>query len=647
MATKSEILAPLNDEQKDAVQNYNGKIQLEAVPGSGKTKSIVSRCQYMITDHIKASKILVFTFTKRAAEELRTRIRKAVGTDADKMTICTYHSFCCKILRKFPGYINRTKCFSIYDDDDKDKILGPIVKSYFKGVGVEPMPLSTVKNYISRFKMRGLSPSEAKASDIKTSFEKAAVFIYESYMKEMEKVNALDFDDLPFFAYRILNAYPEVLDYVTGLYEYIISDENQDSNKQNLAFILLVGSKSKNIMLVGDSDQSIYKFRGSDVANVISVSKKEGFQKKCLKKNYRSTQTIVDASMEVIKNNKMRIPKATTTDNPAGEKITVIKFKNDICEAIWIAKQIESMKTESNNYKDFAILCRTGYQTKVLEQAFLRCHVPFNIKGSVPFYCRTEVKDLLSYLKYSYNSSDLISLQRIINIPKRGIGKVSENKLLEVLPKTAMNDIITSKEMLKKVCANKKAQANLIAFGNIISVLQQMISDNRSISDMLNYVIDTIDYKEYLSREYKVDETYQDKLSNVLELVTLSSTYKSLEDFLNNAVLDDPASEDKEELQKKDGVDIMTMHSAKGLEYPVVFIFGATDSSIPFFRSHDNEQDIEEERRLFYVAMTRAEKELCISYSQSISLHGKEVLQQHSRFIDEIPEQYKITYEIT
>lgn len=648
MATKAEILAPLNDQQRDAVIDYNGKIMIEAGAGSGKTKSIVARCQYMILSGVKPSNILVFTFTRKAAAELRARIAKAIGTDADKMTISTYHSFCCKLLREFYSYIGRTRNFSIYDTDDSDKVLGPIVKSYFKGLGVEPLPLPTVRSYISKFKSDGLSPQEAKVQRTKTSFERACAFIYESYEKKLQEANAVDFDDLTMLAYKLLNNNPEVQDRVASRYSYIISDENQDSSKQNMAFTLLLGGNNPNanITIVGDTDQSIYKFRGSDVANIIDVAEKFGFRRKILGQNYRSTQTIVNASMAVIKHNKTRMPKETFTANEKGDSIAIVRCSDLHQEAQWICQQIKNAKTDENSYSDFAILCRTGSQTRNFEEAFLEHHIPFNLKGVVPFYCRSEIRDILAYLRIAHNSSDIVALERIINIPKRGIGKTAENKLFEALSKHTFNDIIHSEELLKSVTSTKKARTNLVEFYNIILSVKEMIDGRANVADILKFVIDKIDYIEYLKTEHKVESTCAEKQANVSELLYIAGTYTDVEEFLSNALLDNPDSSKQDE-SETEGVNILTIHSSKGLEYPYVFISGCTDSLLPYYRSHTAQEDIEEERRLCYVAMTRAEKSLCLTYPQSLVVNGREQRQSVSRFIREIPKEFRTLYSVS
>jgi DNA helicase-2/ATP-dependent DNA helicase PcrA len=635
MATKAEILEGLSDEQKNAVVNYTGLTALEALPGAGKTHTMVKRCQYMVKDGVPPSKMLVFTFTKKAAEELKERIRLAIGSDADKMTISTYHSFCGKLLRRFAEYAGRSSNFSIYDEDDKKAILDKIRTEYFKTSNKAEIKYRVVCDYISKFKLENLSPSEALVKKTSTSYEIACGFIYKSYEEEMRKRNAFDFDDLPYFAYRIANKYPEVRDWLANRYDYIMSDENQDANKQNLDFILLLGSKCKNIMVVGDTDQSIYGFRGADIKNVMETYKREDFHIKFLSTNYRSTQTIVRAADEVIKKNKARIDKDSATINEHGEKISVIKFDNPEDESSGIAQIIKEIVDKNDiEYKDIAILCRLQYQSRNFEKTFLYNKIPFRLRGLIPFYCRAEIKDILAYLKLAYNPKDMNAFERIVNVPKRGIGKASLEKIL--LSMTSINDII-DKDI--DISIPKKAKTNLKEFSIIIKTIQEMVSKDTPVSEILVYIINTISYFDYLDDVVTVAGTLEEKKNNLSELVNLSRIFTSTEEFLNQSILDEPKKDNNDD-ETCNSVNIMTMHGSKGLEYKIVFLCGINDAIIPG-RNSEEESSVEEERRLFYVAMTRAKKKLFISYPQWINDYsGKQKIAKPSRFIKDIPPMY-------
>lgn len=647
MTTKQEILASLNEYQRDAVLNYNGKMSLEATAGSGKSTVLVSRCQYLVKDGVKPSRILAFTFTKKAANELKTRISAKIGPDADKMTICTYHSFCGKILRKFPEYAERSHNFSIYDEDEKKLILKKL-QSQFRQA---PDKLNVITSYISRFKSEGKSPKEVLANPSANSYERACGLIYQAYERELIKRNAFDFDDLPYYAFKIVSNNKEVFDAITSQYDYILSDENQDANKQNMDFIMLLGSRTGNIFVVGDTDQSIYGFRGADVDNVIDTYKKQDFNIKFLPTNYRSTQNIVNASNSVIKNNKFRIVKEVKTDNEVGSKVKYVKCNDQIQEAGYIAYKIKKILEDhpDYNYKDFAVLTRVQAETGLLEEAFLTAHLPYVLKG-VPFYARTEIKDILAYLKLAYNPQDKIAFERVINVPKRGIGKATVDKIL--LSKHSLNDIMNNKVVIRNLGIAAKARFGFEKFIDILIHVRQMITENKSIEDLVSYVINATEYNSYLEKEIKMQATVIQKKANIQELIYISQTWNnSIEDFLTNAYLgDDEVNIDQngnETIEDVDGVNIMTIHSSKGLEFVNVFIFDCTDNYLPYFLSHDKEKQVEEERRLFFVAMTRAKKNLFLMYpAYTMRRNGIMDPSTESRFVKEIPKEYLEKIEV-
>ena len=640
MATKQEILAPLSDEQRDVVINYKGKIDVSACPGSGKTTCMVAVIQYMLKDGVAPSKILAFTFTRKAAKELRERVRKKVGADADKVMISTYHSFCARLLRQCATYAGREANFTIYDEDDKKKVLGEIIKSFSKSSRCVDLNYGIVAGYISRFKADNLSPAEAKKYRSDTSFGKASAFIYESYENEMRKLNAFDFDDLPYFAYRIVKNNPEILAAISSRFEYILSDENQDSNKQNMNFILLLGSHSENIITVGDLDQSIYAFRGSDVNNIINVIKSEGFVTKNLSTNYRSTKTIVEAADCLISNNKSRNVKKITTDNPLGENIEVVTTLNAKTQAEYVAKKISELKSTRPEfrYSDFCVLARTQSQIASVEEQLLLKNIPYSGRGIVPFYARAVIKDIVAYLRFAYNENDQIALSRIINIPKRGIGDSSLQKIKELLKQHNISDIIINEQLLHKTRLSNKSKSGVLKFFRLIEDIRELILAARSPGDVIDCIIKASDYLSYLEGVCQNENTLQSRKADLDELVFIASAYSSVTDFLNNTALDETTGEDT---KNTDAISLITMHSSKGLEYKVVFIIGADDDSMPHSLSHKSMEDIEEERRLFYVAMTRAKEKLVICYTKLVEAQfcqAKSV--SMSRFIKEIPDKY-------
>lgn len=629
MATKAEILERLNPQQRDAVVNYHGKVALEAIPGSGKTFCVTSRAQYMIADGVAPSKILAFTFTKKAAQELKDRVAAAVGVDADRMTICTYHSFCGRLLRRFAGYAGRSSNFSIYDEDDKKSVLDKITKDMVK------IPFYVIRNNISDFKLQGLSPSEAIGKNYSEPYRKQSAKIYALYEEEMIKRNAFDFDDLPFWCYRLAVKYPEVLESISNMYDYIIADENQDSNAQNLEFILMLGSKCKNIFVVGDTDQSIYGFRGADIKNVIDTYQRENFNIKYLSTNYRSTQNIIRAADYVIKHNKARFDKDSETNNEIGSKIKFGVYTSTAEETKDIVKEIKRLHDEcGKKYSDIAILCRINSQSRSFEEQFLKEHIPYELKGILPFYQRSEVKDLLAYIKCVYNPNDLGAFERIVNVPKRKIGTTSLKRILLSLKST--NDIINV-DFIDSLGLNKPARNGLCELGQVILHIQEMIYKKTKPAEIVNYIREAIDYDEYLDSENLLLGSLVEKKMNLDELARIALTYNTIEDFLANAILDD----DIKDNSNVDSVNVMTMHSSKGLEFDTVFLTGINDYMVPHIRSQESVDDIEEERRLFYVAMTRAKKELYITYAKTqVDRKGNVHFVNPSRFIKEIPAKY-------
>lgn len=590
----------------------------------------------MVKDGVRPSRILAFTFTKKAALELKQRVYAAIGVDADKITISTYHSFCGRLLRLFPEYTGRNAHFSIYDENDKKSVLDKIKKKYDAGI-----KYGVLQDRISQYKMEGLNPEEAQRRyGHIVGLETIYLKIYSEYAKLLQKNNAFDFDDLPFYAYRIATHNPEVREYVTTRYDYVIADENQDSNKQNLDFILLLGSKSGNIFVVGDTDQSIYGFRGADVKNVMDTYRNHNFDIKFLSTNYRSTSNIVRAANAVIRRNRSRIEKDSSTINEVGSRIRLGSYPSPVAEATDIIDEIVRLHDEEGkNWKDIAILCRTQAQTKNFESALLKRHIPFELRGLLPFYSRSEIKDILAYLKFAYNTSDSNAFERVINVPKRGIGLTSVNKIL--LSINSFNDIMDT-GLIDGLSLSNKAKVGLMNFVSIIQNLRRMIQESsNSVLDMVHYIRSATDYDNYLEETVPIIGLSSEKQENLNELERIAATFESLDEFLTNAVLDNPETDTP--LDNKDAINIMTMHSSKGLEFDTVFLTGISDGLVPHRMSYNSPEEIEEERRLFYVAMTRAKKNLYITYSYyQTDSRGVPHKSRMSPFIKEIPKQYLV-----
>lgn len=595
----------------------------------------------MVKDGIKPSRILVFTFTKKAANELKERISSAIGPDADKMTICTYHSFCGKILRRFPECAGRTRNFSIYDEDEKKTVLKKL-QAEFKQA---PDKIGVIISAISKWKSEGVTPEQALAGKFSSSYERACALIYEAYAKKMQECNAFDFDDLPYYAFKIVSNNKEVYDYITGCYDYILSDENQDANKQNMDFIMMLGAKSNNIFVVGDTDQSIYSFRGADVDNVISTYKKQDFKINFLPLNYRSTQYIVNASNNVISKNKTRIEKEVKTENAQGSKLKYIKCFDQVQEANYIAYKIKSIMQSNPEYQysDFAVLTRLQAQTSIIEEAMLYAQIPCYVKGHVPFFSRSEVKDIIAYIRLAYNLYDNVAFERIVNVPKRGIGKASFEKIM--LSDCSLDDIIKDKVAIAKMKLPSKAKSGLLSLVDVLSHIREMLSEQKSLNEIITYVIASTGYNKYLEETIEVPGTLSQKKTGLQTLINVSMTFgNDIDKFLSGSILDedidikleeDTASEE----DSKNKVQVMTIHSSKGLEFENVFIIDCTDNYLPFYMSHKS--SVEEERRLFFVAMTRAKKNLFLMYpSRTMKRDGMLDTSVESRFLKEIPAEY-------
>ena len=637
MATKEEILAPLNPEQRAAVIDYNGSMGVVAGPGSGKTKVIVSRCQYMILDGVRPGSILVFTFTRKAANELRERIQKTVGEHAAKeMTICTYHSFCGKLLRHFAEHVGRNRNFTIYDEEDKRGILEPICKKYHN------FKYESARDYISHFKEDCITSSQAEKESYTDSFKAVAARIYKEYDNAMARCNAFDFDDLTFRAYLLLKNYPAALDFVHRKYQYVCADEFHDSSYQNIQFILMLRGDNGNLCVIFDEDQSIYSFRGARADEVLKTVSQDEFKKVYLKTNYRCSKTIVDASSQVIKHNIVRSNKTLESANDTGSQIQLIHAESDTAESWDLARRIHNLhEVQGIPYNDIAILCRVQRSTRALEEALLGETVPYRLKGMAPFYSRREVKDIVAFLRLLENPQDEEAYRRIVNIPKHNVGPTTIEKILKKARQVDTTCGIIN--VYKHLQLAYKTKLGLEEFEESFIAIQQHAATCHDIGELVQFIVERIDYRSFLNSEYSESHMIEERMWNLEELAAISSKFISIEDFMQNFVIDpdQQTTEGLAENEERDAVNIMTMHSSKGLEFRIVFLFEVNEGVIPHALSQGSTQDIEEERRLFYVAMTRAKKELYISYSDIRKQSSYKVVRSKpSRFISEIPSAY-------
>ena len=623
MVTAEEILNRLNDEQKEAVKNYVGPSFIVAGPGAGKTFTVISRTQYMILNGVQPEKILLFTFTNKAAREIKERIARAVGEDvASQITTGTYHSFCCKLLRQYANKIGFTKSFSILDSEDSDKVL----KKLCKGTNVDPKRL---KSYISKQKRNLVTPAKA-SMDRNDNY----AMYYDAYQKELMKENAMDFDDLIFNTIRLLQTHPEVLIMVNARWQWITADEYHDSAGSDIKLIQLLAGRKQNACFILDNDQSIYSFRGADLDAVLRTQTIfKDLKIFNLNQNYRCSETIVEASKSLIAHNPVTIKKNIFTTNPKGGKILLYDEKDAAQEGLRVAKSIQVLnKKYKTDYRDIAILFRTNKQSRAIEDALLKYKIPYEILSGINFYARKEIKDILAFMKFIINPFDLISFQRIVNIPKRGIGDASIEKIVDEsrnhIPPISLLEACTSVKKLRN-----PAKDNIKEFYNLIEELRAE-KDNLTVPEFIQLIIIKTCYYDYL--EADDPESYDDRVQNIFELIDLAHDFLSIEEMLEQTSLDRKEDEDGD-----NKVQLMTMHMSKGLEYPVVFLVGCNEGTTPHFNSIGSAKAIEEERRLFYVGMTRAKQLLILTRFQFARHQGGGWMKtEASRFLSEIDEQY-------
>jgi DNA helicase-2/ATP-dependent DNA helicase PcrA len=628
MTNKQLILSELNEQQIGPVVDYNGAMAIIAGPGSGKTKTVISRCAYMIEDGIDPNKIVLFTFTKKAANEIKERLYNKIGDISNMVTVSTYHSFCGKILRKYADRLGWKKNFSIYDDNDKNRIIELILKRNNN----DRIKARQLNSSFSRFKEKMISPSLAK-DNATNKYEQMVAEYYEEYANELKNNNAFDFDDLIYFVIRLCEQYEDILSSINQRFEYIIADESQDSSPRDLRLILFLGGINMNICLVGDDDQSIYSFRGVNIDSYYKFIDNYNLKKYILGRNYRSTKTIVDAAQSVIAKNNNRLEKYLYTENNNGNKIAYISLQDNESEAEYVSRTIKALINNTNHsYKDIAILYRVSFLSRIIEKTLFKNGIPYTISNGCAFYNRIEIKDIIGYLKYVANPQDLVALERIINVPRRGIGDVSLDKIMQSCQDYIMCDKM-GLDALKNIKLKGKAQKGLNNFISIIEQIRCDLSNGISLDKIINKIIKLTKYEEYLLD--LSEEELDDRINNLEELKKLSLKYQTLDEFLEAIALYEEDTKTNEENDTSDKVSLMTMHASKGLEFPIVIIVGANQNIIPYQKSL-KENNVAEERRLFYVAMTRAKEELFITRPKKIITGYQQVSFLQSQFVNEI-----------
>ncbi|MCR4718077.1 MAG: UvrD-helicase domain-containing protein, partial [Firmicutes bacterium] len=634
-------LTGLNDMQKAAVAKADGPVLILAGAGSGKTTVLVNRIAYIIeTKNIHPYNILAITFTNKAANEMKERVNAIIGELSKDMWICTFHTACVRILRSHIGILGFEQGFVIYDSADTKTVM----KECYKELDIDEKnyPYRAVLSIISKAKDDMLSPDEfyerAKGDYRRTRIGE----IYELYQKKLKANNALDFDDILFFAVKILEENPEILEKYQNRFQYIMVDEYQDTNNSQYKFISMLAKKHKNICVVGDDDQSIYKFRGANIQNILNFE--DTFPESTvikLEQNYRSTSTILDAANAVIHNNRGRKNKSLWTENEKGAKIKMHIGYNERDEALYIANEIEKAHKKGEKYADFAVLYRTNAQSRIIEELLMRSGIPYKVLGGLRFYDRKEIKDVIAYLRLIHNVNDSLSFERIVNEPKRGIGKTTVDKVSQMASALDLSSFEIAKNANVYPELSRQA-AGLIEFCAMILSLKKAEKTMR-LTEFAEKVLNDTGYMPALMIENSVEA--KTRIDNLGEFLSAVSEYEkseetpSLAGFLESVSL---VSDIDAYDENDDTCVLMTIHSAKGLEFENVFLSGMEEGLFPSVRSMDSSEDLEEERRLCYVAITRAKRQLYVTSAKSRTVYGQTTHQVNSRFLKEIPDEYLI-----
>ncbi len=616
-------LEELNDMQKEAVLYNDGPLLIIAGAGAGKTKTLTTKIAFLIEEKkVSPYSILAITFTNKAAKEMKDRLFLQIGSEAKKLTVSTFHSFGLKLLRENFGILGYDKNFVIMDSDDSLTV----VKKIIKDMGYDPKIYNpkAIRNKISSCKNEMTSPAQYERYAV-SDYEKVIKEVYEKYEDKLQRNNSVDFDDLLLLPIKLFKQYPEVLARYQELYQYILIDEYQDTNEAQYILTKLLSEKNRRITCVGDDSQSIYSFRGANYKNILNFEKDYKDAKTILlEQNYRSTSNILDAANQVIKNNKQRKDKKLWTARGIGEKIKYYRAYNERDEAQYVIRKVKELINRGVDYQDIAVLYRTNAQSRVMEEEMLKENLPYRVVGSFYFYSRKEIKDLIAYLRLIHNSKDNVSLLRVINTPKRGIGlKTIEN--------------LTNKADLEGISIYEAISSGKeLEFKNLIERLKE-VAEDLTLTELIDKVLDSTGMKQELESEKTLEAEV--RLENLEEFKSITKSFEeregliSLEDFLLEISLISDVEEYKDDPNR---ISLMTVHSVKGLEFNHVFVIGMEEGIFPHMNSLMESSDVEEERRLMYVAITRAKDDLHLVNARRRTLFGKEQINPASRFLSEI-----------
>jgi DNA helicase-2/ATP-dependent DNA helicase PcrA len=631
-------LSILNKEQKEAVETTEGPVLVLAGAGSGKTRVLTYRIAYILDSGLAGpNNILAMTFTNKAAGEMRERIEALLRENGnDQLTpptwMGTFHSIGVRILKRYGEMVGIGNNFSIYDSADQLSVIKEAMKRL--NISIKEFNPNAIKTYISSAKNQLINDTEYE-SMAQGYFQQTVAEIYPVYQKILRENNSVDFDDLIMLMIKLLKENPKVLESLQENFKYILVDEYQDTNHAQYMLINMLAAKHKNLCCVGDDDQSIYSFRGATIKNILSFEKDYPDAKTIkLEQNYRSTGKILEASYQVISKNKSRKDKKLWTDNQDGEPITIYTGRNEVGEANWIAENIiKNSETEQVSYNEFAILYRTNSQSRSIEEAFINYGIPYRIVGGTRFYERKEIKDILAYLKLVFNPMDSSSLERIINVPRRGIGK----KAIDDLKDQARKENISSGTLILATELDL-GNAKLNDFAKLMRNIQTK-AEELNVVDLINYILEATGYIRMLD-----DGTVEnaDRIENIKELVSVATKFinespsESLENFLEEVSLLEGVSEGED---KSEAVTMMTIHAAKGLEFDYVYVIGVEENLFPHSNSMYDDKELEEERRLAYVAITRAKKNLALTNASTRVYFGKSQSNPPSRFLFDIDKE--------
>ena len=644
------IIKNLNPKQREAVKIVNGPVLVISGPGSGKTKCLTHRTAYLIASGIRPENVLALTFTNKAAGEMKERIFKLLQATSYKLqapTIGTFHSIGLRILRIEIERLGYGKSFTIFDTDDQLRLVKKIMADL--EMDTKRFNPRSILAKISELKTSLIWPENYRPADF---FQKVVAKLYLNYQTQLKELNGVDFDDLIVLCVKLFKNHPEVLKKYQNVWHYILVDEYQDTSHDQYKFVTMLASQNRNLFCIGDDAQSIYQFRRADIRNILNFQKDYPEAKiVMLEQNYRSTKNILAAAQGVISKNQAQIPKELWTENDHGHKILAKELLNERVEANYIISKISGFVTQGRTSKDFAILYRTHAQSRAIEEALISAGFPYQIVGGIKFYERKEIKDMLAYLRFLINPSDIISFERIYNVPTRGLGKsayekiISGNKpnLIDSMDKLASEAVLPAKKLV-----------SLREFNDLIKNLAEA-ANQKEPTQLIKYIIKETDYEDYLRTQgTKHDhDTSEDKIENLKELLTVAGKYneygpgkEGIGKFLEEVAL----LQETDRIKSPNGdhaasqITLMTMHASKGLEFPVVFIVGMEEGLFPHSRTLFDPKEIEEERRLCYVAMTRAKENLIITFAKARSIFGSREFNLPSRFIGEMP-QHVLDYE--